>query len=268
MNSKLKMFTTLSVSIFAAYSLWWILLQTNNAPSNLDGDTFSDTYGILALIGGVGGIFVSRQWGGLKSLMGKSIMAFSLGLIAQALGQIVYSYYFFFLDREVPYPSLGDIGFFGSVLLYIYGIYCLAKVSGVKLSYKLFMSRIAAFIIPALILGVSYYIFLKDYEIDSSAVVMTFLDFAYPLGQALYISLAILTFMLSRKILGGIMKVPVLLILAALTIQYAADFSFLYRANREQWYAGDFSDYLYLSAYFLMSWAMITIGKAYRKVQG
>lgn len=234
----------------------------------LTPDAFSDTYGVLALIGGIAGIGIARAWGGFKSLTGKALMFFSLGLLAQALGQAVYSVYFFWLGEEVPYPSLGDIGYFGSVLLYIYGIYCLAKVSGARISLKTFSNKIIALLIPAVLLVSSYYIFLKDYEVDWSSPLTVLLDFGYPLGQAVYIAIAVLAFLLSRKILGGIMRGRVLLLLFALLVQYIADFVFLYQASHETWVAGGSDDFIYLLAYFSMAMALLWIGKAYNEIRG
>lgn len=267
MNSKLKVFTALSFVTFIFFTIWWVLLHPDIAPPKYSGDAFSDTYGVMALIGGIAGIGIAREWGGFKSLMGKSLMFFSLGLLAQALGQLVYSIYFFWLGEEVPYPSLGDIGYFGSVLLYIYAIYCLAKVSGAHISLKSFYNKLFVILIPAAILGLSYYMFLKDYQVDSSAPLTTFLDFAYPLGQAIYIALAILTYTLSRKILGGMMKGPILFVLFALLVQYIADFIFLYQASHETWTAGGISDFIYLTAYFVMALALLSIGKVYKQAR-
>ena len=268
MPSKLKTFTIASSLLFGLYVFWWVALRTNAAPSGFSGDSFSDTYGILALLGGIAGIFIARRWGGFRSLMGRAIMFFSLGLLAQAFGQAVYSIYYFWLGEEVPYPSLGDIGYFGSVLLYIYAIYCLARVSGVQISLKSFYNKFLALIIPIILLGLSYYWFLKDYEVDTSAPLTTFLDFGYPLGQAIYIALAILTFTLSRKILGGIMRGPILFVLFALFVQYIADFTFLYQASRETWEAGGISDFIYLVAYFFMTLALLSIARAYKEIRG
>lgn len=267
MNSKLKVFSVLSFAVFSFYTIWWILLRLDSAPEALNADAFSDTYGILALIAGVAGIGIAKEWGGFKSLMGKAVMFFSFGLLAQAFGQFVYSIYFFLLDKEVPYPSIGDIGYFGSVLLYIYAIYCLARVSGAHITLKSFGNKIFALLIPATILGFSYYMFLRDYEVDTSMPVATFLDFGYPLGQAIYIAIAILTYTLSRRILGGIMKSRILFVLAALVAQYIADFVFLYQASHETWEAGGINDFTYLLAYFLMGLALLGIGRAYKEIK-
>lgn len=267
MKQNLKIFALLSGIVFLIFTVWWALLRFEVEPFGLNGDVFSDTYGVLALLGGFTGLYVSKKWGWTKSTLGKSLLAFSAGLLAQAFGQFVYSMYFFFLHTEVPYPSIGDIGYFGSVLLYIYGIFLLAKVSGAKLSLQLISSKFLALVIPLAILVASYVFFLKGYVFGESSTLATLLDFGYPLGQAIYISLAILTFMLSRKILGGIMRGRILFVLFALVVQYVADFTFLYKASRETWVAGGVSDFLYLVSYLVMTLALIMIGKVYLEVK-
>jgi hypothetical protein len=264
MSPKLKLYAGLSTAVFAFFTIWWMLLYTHHSPRHFTADNFSDTYGILAAVGGIGGIAIAKRWGGFKSLMGKSVMFFSIGLLFQALGQSVYSLYFFFLHQDIPYPSLGDIGYFGSVLLYIYATYCLGRVAGANFSLRRFGNKILAVIIPAALLIVSYYVFLRGYSYTQPLT--AFLDFGYPFGEAIYISLAILILILSRKILGGIMRWRILLLLLALATQYAADFLFLLRDTRGEWYAGGPSDFLYLVAYYVMILALLSIGVAYQKI--
>ncbi|MFH1170724.1 MAG: hypothetical protein V1704_04165 [Candidatus Vogelbacteria bacterium] len=189
----------------------------------------------------------------------------SLGLLAQSFGQSVFSFYFY-TGAELPYPSLADLGFFGSIPLYIYGVILLGRASGIKVSLKSYAKQIVAFIIPLLMLGVSYYIFLKDYEFDWSQPIKTFLDFGYPLGQAFYVSIAILVFILSRKILGGIMKIPILIFLIALVSQYLSDYLFLYQSNNGTFVGGGSVDYMYLVSYFLMALSLIVLGHTYQKI--
>jgi len=62
---------------------------------------------------------------------------------------------------------------------------------------------------------------------------VVFLDFGYPLGQAVYVSLALVVLLSLGKFLGGVMKRPVLLLLLAFILQYAADFNFLYSHTME-----------------------------------
>jgi len=253
--------------IFIFFTSWWLVVQFLLGGKSPASDLFSDTYGIMALWGGLCGIFIAKRWGGIKSVMGRAILMFSLGLLAQEFGQLTYSSYYYISHIEVPYPSLGDLGYFGSIPLYIYGVVLLAKASGVEISLKSFRSRLQAIIIPLSILIISYFIFLQGYVFDWSKPLTIFLDFGYPLGEAVYISLALVAYFLSQKILGGVMRSKIVFILFALLLQYLADFVFLYKANKNIWMAGGVNDYMYLVAYFFMTWGLLQLNTVLDKLK-
>src|SRR4029077_16529139 len=94
-----------------------------------------------------------------------------------------------------------------------------------------------------------------------------FLDFGYPMGQAIYISIAITAYLLSRKMLGGIMKAGILLVILALFIQYISYFTFIYQSSRGTYLAGKFDDLFYLISYFAMTIAMIKFYKIYSELR-
>lgn len=254
---------------FVILSLFWFIFNIFSQPDQIDNKKviWASLYQVVAIYGGVWGLIVARSWGGVKSVMGRSIISFSLGLLFQALGQSVYSVYNLILNVDVPYPSVGDIGFFGSILLYVYGIILLAKSSGVKFSLHSYFKKIQSILIPAAVLLMSYWFFLRTYEFDWSDPLRIFLDFGYPLGQAIYISLAILTFILSKNFLGGLMRNKVLFILFALLVQYVADYNFLYQASQLTWNNGEYGDLIYLFSYFLMAIGISKLHITYIKMQ-
>lgn len=247
--------------IFLALTAWWVYLGQNDLVGETDqAELFSASYGMMALYGGILGLFVSQKWGGLKSLIGKSVFFISLGLLAQEFGQISYSAYTYLFHEEIPYPSVGDIGYFGSVLLYIVAIFYLIKALSPKSALSSKINLLWVIAVPLILLVGSYLFFLNGYEFDFSNPLLVFLDFGYPLGQAFYISLAILAFLLSRRYLGGLMKPIVLFLIFALFMQYISDFMFLYRVNRDLWETGGINDYTYLVSYFVMTSALIAAG--------
>ncbi len=256
--------------IFAVLTAWWLVLGPFNPIPETENARYvwGGIYQILAYWGGINGLIIARKWGGVKSLLGRSILAFSIGLLCQGFGQSVYTFYLFSLQIEAPYPSLGDLGYFGTIPFYIYGAILLSRVSGVKISLRSYFNKIQALVIPILMLLVSYLLFLKNYTFDFTAPLKTFLDFGYPLGQAIYVSIAILAFILSRKVLGGVMRTPISLILFALVVQYLSDYIFLYQFNAEQWYVGGINDFMYLFSYFLMTMSLIEIGVSFDKIRG
>lgn len=256
--------------IFFLLSIWWLVNNLIVGNKNIRYDNFIDfggVYGIVALLGGIWGIRIAIKWGGIKSVMGKAIFMFSLGLFAQEFGQIAYALYNDIYKTPGPYPSLGDIGFFGSIPLYIYGTLLLAKASGAKIKLQSFTHKIQAVLIPLGMLVIAYFFFLQGYEFDWTNPIKVFLDFGYPMGQAIYISIALLTYLLSRGILGGIMKGRILFILFALFIQFLSDYTFLYQSSRGTWHVGEINDYMYLVAYFLMTLGLLQLNTVFEKLR-
>src|SRR6185436_5734433 len=146
----------ITILAFAIFTIWWIFLSPFNpeSPFPESRTIWSVTYQLIALWGGINGLFISTKWGGLKSIIGRSIIAFSIGLLLQSFGQTVYSYYLLRLHIDAPYPSLGDVGYFGTIPFYIYGVLLLAKASGIHLSIKSFGKKIQALLIPLIMLTI------------------------------------------------------------------------------------------------------------------
>lgn len=258
----------IAIALFSILSFWWIyvffILKNESIDANL---SWAASYQLMALYGAIFGFIVSRSWGGFKSVLGKTIIFFSLGLLFQVFGQTIFSFYNLVFKIEVPYPSLADVGFFFSIPFYAYAAILLGKASGSGISFKSIHKKIQAVAIPLVVLIMSYVIFLKGYEFDWSNSVQIFLDFGYPLGQAFYVSLALVVFLLSKDFLGGMMKSKVLIVLFALVVQYIADYNFLYQASKGSWINGGYGDYIYLVAYFIMSLALINLGSAFDKIK-
>ncbi len=263
--NKIKATKVVTICCFIILSVWWIISYF--LIKDYDNLVWGASYQIISIIGGISGVIISKRWGGFKSLLGRAILFLSIGLLFQTFGQTVFSYYNLVLKISVPYPSLSDLGFFGSIPFYIYGTVLLSKVSGSSASLKIPRYKIIAVLLPLIMLVSSYFFFLQDYQFDWSKPLTIFLDFGYPLGQACYVSFALLTYILSKNFLGGVMKNSILLMLLGLVIQYGADYNFLTQAYHGTWINGGYGDYIYLVAYFVMSMSLISLGLVFRNVQ-
>ena len=259
-KNKIQIILTL---IFLGYVAWWASFQSVVQSQGRSVQWFGATYGVVALIGAVTGLVASRKWGGYKTIMGRALLFYALGLFAQEAGQIIYTYYIYGAKIQIPYPSWGDLAYFGSVLLYIYATILLAKAVGIRFSLKLKKYRIITFLVFAVILSTSYWVFLHGHQYDWGKPLTSFLDFGYPMGQAVYISLAVTAYLLSRKMLGGVMRDGILVIILALAVQYFSDFTFLYQSSRGTWLTGRWNDLSYLVAYFVMAMAMVKFNLIY-----
>ncbi len=264
-NNKILRFVTI---FFLLLTVWWIAMYVRGLTEGKENELFILIYPVLPLVGGIYGFIFAKKWGGFKSTFGSSITWFAIGFFFQFLGQYLYVYYQLIVGVEVPYPSIGDVFYFGSVLFYIFGAYKLALVAGIKLTFKSIKGKLAL-LIPFIVLFLSYYILLQGYEADWSNKLIVFLDFGYPIGQAIYLSIALLALLISKDILGGLMRKPIMLLIAALVGQFIADFVFSYQVSREvsTFYAAGTNDYMFALAYFLMTFALFSIGNMFYKVK-
>lgn len=256
-----------ATSILFLLLAWWLAINYVIRVDDAHRQYFAAVYGIVALMGGLWGHDVSKKWGGVRSLLGRALLMFSLGLFAQEFGQIAYSFYAVYLHVEIPYPSIGDLGYFSSIIFYGYGVILLARASGAKISLKSVGSKFQAVLLPVCMLFISYYFFLANYSFHWDNPLGVFLDFGYPLGQAIYVSLALVTYLLLSKVLGGVMKNRILFVLYALCTQYVADYAFLYQVHNQIWQASSTSDLLYLFAYYVMTLALLQFDGLYRNLK-
>lgn len=254
-----------STLLFLLLTIWWLSIFLRGIKDVPENDWFGFIYGGFSIWGGIMGLIVSQKWGGMGSLIGRALISLALGLLFQAFGQ--YSFWFInvFEKIAVPYPGIPDIGYFGSIPCYIYAGILLAKASGAKVSLKTVVNKIQIVAIPLGMFVLAYILFLRNYTLDFSRPLETFLTFGYPLGQSIYISAAVLTYTLSRKLLGGIMRFPILFLIVAFIAQFVSDYSFIY--FQDTFFAGCFVDYFYLVAYFLMTLGLIQMGMVFKQIE-
>ncbi len=267
MNKHISKIQILAGGFFAFYLVWWTSFQGVVKDQGISVQRFGATYGIMALFGAVIGVAASIKWGGFKTLVGRALLFFSLGLLLQESGQIIYTYYIYGAKVQIPYPSWGDLAYFGSVIMYIYAALLLGKSVGIKYSLRKTTYKVIAVIVPLVILAATFWVFLHNHTYDLSQPLTVFLDFGYPIGQAIYISLALIAYLLSRKMLGGMMRKGILIIIFALVMQYVSDFTFLYQSSRGTWLTGQWNDLSYLVSYFVMTMAMIAFLKTFKNLK-
>lgn len=236
--------------------IWWIEINGRHLTDSKQNFYFGLVYALVALVGGLNGLRLAQGWGGLKSVVGKGVSFFSLGLLSLGVGQLIFSYYNIVANVEVPFPSVADFFYFSIIILYILGSITLFKASGSRFTLSTLKGRFYLVVVPLIALTISYFLLLKKLSIDFSSLnngLITFLSYSSPLGGAIYISIAALTFQLSRKLLGGVMRKRILFLIAALILEYLAEYVFAYRAAQGTYYNGDIDDLVFATAVIIMS---------------
>ncbi|MBA3758128.1 hypothetical protein H0X10_00655 [Candidatus Saccharibacteria bacterium] len=237
----------------------WVYIQLSASRDSTVNYTYSFLFGLIPFFGGIIGMFTSKQWGGLKSVLGKAIFFFSLGLFLWGSGENIWSYYNFFKGEPAPYPSLADIGFAPSIFFWILGTYFLAKASGAFLMFKKSTwAKVFVIIVPPLLLLASYYMLIKIARggvlvPEGETPLKVVLDIAYPLGDFLALTFAFVVFTLTGKYLGGYYRMAIASILLGLGIMYFGDFSFSYTTTTGTFYNGNWGDLLLASGNFFMT---------------
>lgn len=264
LKNKLQLLVTL---VFLGFLGWWFSFQHVVTNQGRSVQWFGGTYGSVALIGALVGFIAARHWGGFRTLLGKALMFFSLSLLFQEAGQLILTYYIYGSKIQIPYPSWGDVAYFGSTLSYICGAYFLSKTAGVRFSLKVNKYKFVAFAVPVALLAVSFFVFLHHHQYDWHRPLTVFLDLGYPVGDAIYISLAIVSYLLTRKMLGGVMRSAILILLLAFVAQYISDFTFLYQSSRGTYLAGKYDDLSYLITYFIAALAMVRFNVVYSNLR-
>lgn len=258
--------------LFFGYTLWWLVINIFLADSSLQGQLWGGTHGLAALIAAVVGLFNARVWGGADSLVGRALVVFSVGLLCQLFGQIIFAYYVSFKDIELPYPSLADLGYFTSIPFYIYGAYLLAKWSGATKSFcwrepGVFLVGLILLILLIISVPMFYY----GHIINRLSLVGVLFSYLYILSNTIFVFLAVAPYFSLRRTVRWSIYRPVLFFSVALTFQYIADYVFFIQVNYLPIIPGSIIDYSYFFAYCLMAIGMVrfrVLVEAVRVVSG
>lgn len=258
MKHSKKILITTVVIIYILLLFFWSYINffLGSVEGNIN-NLYGALYPIISLIGAVYGLFyVAKKWGAWRSVVGRGIIFLCLGLLGEAFGQLTWSFFTIVKQVEVPYPSIADLGYFSIIPFYGIAMYHFAKASGVNITLKSFLGKLQALFIPLGMVSIAYFLFLREIEVDFSAPLRTFLDFGYPGFEAIAVSIGILTYSLSRGVLGGLMKPKILFVVFALIFQYVTDYTFLYRVGVETYYNAGIVDLMYTTSLALMAIAV------------
>lgn len=272
-NFKVNKYNSFILAYFILMILYWAGLQVTGVKDSVFNLTYSFMLNTLAFLGGIFGIIVSKRWGGNRSALGRGIFFIALGLISWgAVGGYIWSYYngifnwipYVYADPvAAPYPSLADVGFIVAIPLWALGMYHLSKATGVKYGLRETKGKLYLLLAPILSFAVSYFFLVVVARggavSDGGDSVKVFFDFAYPIGDVAIITVALLIYGLTLRLLGGIYKWPVRVALLGFVTMFFADMAFSYSTTVETYYNGNYADLLFVTALALLSFGITTM---------
>lgn len=255
--------------ILLAYLLflltYWILLQFSQQQTSIWNYLFSICFSLVPFIGGIMGLFLSKSWGFLSSAIGRTVLYISSGLFFWGVGSMIFGYYNIFLHISAPYPSLADVSYILSWPLWGIGIINLSHATGVKFSLRKVKGKLFLFIIPIIMIALSYYLLVIIARAgsisDFSGGIKVFFDLAYPIGDVVILSLAVLIYGLSFSYLGGRYKSSIVILILGFILNYVADFVFSYTTTVNTFFVGDFGDLIFALAMFSLTFGILGFSK-------
>jgi hypothetical protein len=185
-----------------------------------------------------------------KSAIGKSLLLISFGLLSWGLGALIWFYYNIASQTEVPYPSLADIGFLGTIPLAAFGLFWLLK--NIKIEFdKKTIFKLA--IIPIIVFLFTYWLFIHTKLAEDVPTLEKILNVTYPMGDVVFLSF---TFVILSLVKGGKLFKSIGIICVGFIVQAAADFSFSWTTAVGTYYTGSFPDILFALAFFALGLGM------------
>ena len=252
---------------FVLLCIFWVTLHINGLKGGSWNDFYSFSFGLIPLLSGLWGIHQSFRWGGTESYVGQALLFISTGSFLWGTGTMIWAYYNFFAGVPIPYTSIADLFYILTIGFWVAGMWSLSHAVGSRIGFKTTAGKVFSVLIPIGILVASYYLLvvigrdgtlIPTYE----GYLKLILDLAYPLGDVIILTLAMLIFGLSRSYLGGTYKLPVNVLLLGFLTMYFADFIFSYTTTNGTFYTGNFGDLVFTVAMFLISFGTLGINVA------
>lgn len=252
------------VLVYIISVIWWLFLDRNAEEVPLSNYLYTLLEGIIPIWGGLYGLSVAKRWGFFSSVIGRSLLFLSFGLISWGIGTIIFvGYYNLFLGVEIPYPSLADVAYIISWPLWGIGMIYLSRATGAKAALHNASGKSVIIIIPVIVIALSYYLLVhvaRGGVISASeGLAKVFFDLAYPIGDVVILTLATLIYGLSFKYFGGKYKFAIYILLLGFVVNYFADFSFSYQTTLETFVPGGLPDLLFTTAMFALSFGVTAI---------
>lgn len=259
---ELNTYQKICLSFMIFLLAYWIVLFLSGTRDSFYNLFYSFLFGLTPLFGGIITIYKAKIWGHFQSAIGKAVLFTGIGIFAWGFGELIWSYYNFFLNVPAPYPSLADIGFAPSIFFYGLGAAYLSKATGARFSlrkkYAKFFTTLA-FILTSII---AYYL---TVELARGGVIVPegetplkiILDIAYPLGDFLGLVVAVIVSGLSFGYLGGKYKYDIISVWLGLFVMYVADTVFSYTTSVGTFFNGNWGDLLLTTGLFFLTFGIL-----------
>jgi len=205
--------------------VYWVFLLFTNPTNDIFYNLFGFFLMFLPLIGVVVGLSISKQWDGLKSKVGRSLIFVSLSLLMWFLGQSSYLFYSL-RTGDVPFPGLPDYFFIFIDPFYAFALFWILKYSGAASNIKRSWAHLVLLVVPLFSVYLNYRIFFSGLDYFKNIDLQVTFELLYSFGSVAIMSLMVIVLVLSANKLGGKMKISLYYTFIGIIFQYVGDIVF------------------------------------------
>src|SRR6267143_848414 len=244
MASNRRFFTVLiGWASFSLFFATWLFFHWGGTATTQRLDNIGETLAALVAAGACGTAALRHRrrtridW----ALIGAS--ALSLGL-----GQAIWTYYEQVIGRQVPFPSLADLGYLGAVPLAVAGV--LFFPSAPARATSLLRTILDALLVAGSLFIISWATVLGTvYRAGSDSLMAQLIGLAYPAGDIVIGSIVLI--LASRAPRGN--RWPFLLLAGGLIANLLSDSAFAYLTTTNAYGSGNPTDTGWTAGYLLIS---------------
>src|SRR6267143_5609262 len=244
MASNRRFFTVLiGWASFSLFFATWLFFHWGGTATTQRLDNIGETLAALVAAGACGTAALRHRrrtridW----ALIGAS--ALSLGL-----GQAIWTYYEQVIGRQVPFPSLADLGYLGAVPLAVAGV--LFFPSAPARATSLLRTILDALLVAGSLFIISWATVLGTvYRAGSDSLMAQLIGLAYPAGDIVIGSIVLI--LASRAPRGN--RWPFMLLTGGLIANLLSDSAFAYLTTTNAYGSGNLTDAGWMAGYLLIA---------------
>ncbi|MFZ2192952.1 MAG: hypothetical protein WAV31_01800 [Candidatus Moraniibacteriota bacterium] len=195
---------------------------------------------------------------GTKNLLGFSILFLVLGMLLFSIGEIVW-FFFVYVFKIEPYPSLADFFFLGVYPISLVGIILKIRSEKIKWSLWFFKKFLPFIFLLSISAGVVFYYGVYSAYIPEDSLASNVVSMLYGIGDLILIFGCFLILVITIEYKGGKMFSPWILTTLSYSILLVADV--LFSANKDAYDINAMLkmaiDVIWMAGYFVFGLGML-----------
>jgi hypothetical protein len=202
---------------------------------------------VIASVAVFSSVFALRKYGPKLNKFLTIWICFTVGMTLWFLGELSWAVYTFFLNVEIPYPSIADLFWLGAYIPLLIALFVYSRLFVSVLSNRKKALIAALIIILGVLVSVALIVPIMGVEENLATLAI---DLAYPLLDIALLSMALVGLVIFQK--GGLGK-SWLWIILGIMLNVAGDMIFSYTTAQGTYYNGHLSELLFIYGYLFFT---------------